>query len=89
MASRYSKWPFIQPIRKINPALTDIPHILKLGENIDELANKYYQDATLGWVIMCGNPEYDMEFKVPIGAKLRIPFPLSRVWEQFGISQEI
>jgi len=89
MSSRYNKTPFIQPIRRITPSITDITHVLKRGENIDELAAKYYDDATLGWVIMCGNPYYDFEWQISYGAKLNIPFPLSRVWEQFGIEDEI
>ena len=89
MATRYSKWSFIQPTRKINHAITDITHTLKLGENIDELATKYYKDATLGWIIMCANPNFFMEFMVPVGTKLRIPFPLSRVWNQLGEAREV
>jgi len=87
--SRYNKYPFIQPTRKIFPAITDIPHVLKNGENIDELAFKYYKNTSLGWVIMCGNPSFDFEWQIPIGTKLNIPFPLSRVWEQFGIEDEV
>ncbi len=89
MPSRYNKTPFIQPVRRILPAITDITHVLKRGENIDELANRYYSDPTLAWVIMCGNPIYSFEWQIPIGAKLNIPFPLSRVWEQFGVEEEI
>lgn len=89
MSTRYGKWPFIQPVRKINHSLTDIYHTLKLGENIDELANKYYKDPTLGWIIMCANSDYGMEFMIPIGTSLRIPFPLTRVWDQLGAIGEV
>ena len=51
-----------QPIRKVIPSGTDILHHFKMGERIDNLAEKYYNDATEGWIIMCANPEYDNEF---------------------------
>jgi len=89
MASRYTKYQHIQPIRKISPAITDIPHTFKEFETIDQLAGKYYDDMTLGWIIMLANPQYVMEFLVPAGAKLRIPFPLSRVWTALGMAGEL
>jgi len=89
MSNRYSKYPFIQPTRKINFAVTDIYHTLKLGENLDELAYKYYKDPSLSWIIMCANPTFNFEWEIPISARLRIPFPLNRVFEQFGIENEI
>lgn len=89
MASRYSKSIFIQPTRKIPPAGTDIPHIFKEFETIDNLAAKYYKDPTLGWVIMCANPDYLHEWAIPNGAQISIPFPLSRVWSFFGVAGAI
>lgn len=89
MYSRYSKYPHITPIRKIKPSVTDIPHTLKQFETIDQLALKYYNDATLEWVIMAGNPDYFLSFQIPIGTVLRVPFPLERVFADWGISNEI
>ena len=65
MASRYSKKVFPQTIRLIRPAATDIWVTFKQYDNIDNLAQKYYGDATLGWIIMCANPDYFIEFLVP------------------------
>lgn len=87
--SRYSKYVHIQPIRKITPAITDITHTFGQYENIDNLATKYYGDVNLAWIIMSANPEYKMEFLVPAGAQLRIPFPLTRVFAELGINGEI
>ena len=89
MATRYSRSLHIQPIRKIDPAITDIPHPFKEFETVDQLAEKYYGDITLGWIIMCANPQYFDEFSIPPGVDLRIPFPLNRVWNQLGTDGEI
>lgn len=89
MSSRYSKFPQIQPIRRIEPAITDDVVTINQFDNIDALAYRYYGDATMGWVIMCANPDYAMEFLIPPGAKIRIPLPISRVYSQLGIKNEI
>lgn len=78
-----------QPKRKIKFADTDIIHPFKLGERIDNLSEKYYGVNTEGWVIMCGNPEYDNEFAIPHGVDIRIPYPLQRVFDAWQISNEI
>ena len=78
-----------QPLRKILPSPTDIAHPFKLGERLDNLAKKYYEDPTLAWVIMCGNPEFENEFDIPFGITLRIPFPLQRVFDSWMINNEL
>ena len=85
MASRYSKRTFIQPIRTISRANTDITYIFKQFDNIDTLADHYYHDVTLGWIIMCANPIYFNEFQIPKNVQLRIPMPLERVWPYLGL----
>lgn len=45
---------------------------------MDTLSYKYYGDANYGWLIMQANPQYgSMEFSIPDGVPLRIPYPLS------------
>lgn len=80
---------FPQPIRKIQPAVTDILHPFKAGERIDNLAYKYYKDPTLGWIIMCANPEFDNELEIPFGTKVRIPYPLNRVLAVWHMNKEV
>lgn len=87
--NRYNKYTMIQPVRKITPSYTDIEHVLTAHETIDQLALKYYNDATLEYVIMCANPEYFMSFDIPVGTKLIIPFPLTRVFDLWGEQQDI
>lgn len=42
----------------------------------DRLANRYYNDPTLGWLIMMGNPTRSIEFDFEDGDVIRIPFPV-------------
>ena len=41
----------------------------------DILANEYYKDPTLGWLIGLANPERRLEFDFEDGDIIRIPFP--------------
>jgi phage tail protein X len=87
--SRYSKYPHIQPKRKIPIAISDVTHTFTQFDTVDKLAYKYYGDATLGWIIMCANPDYFHEFEIKNGDKIRIPLPLERVWQYLGVNGEI
>jgi hypothetical protein len=45
---------------------------------MDNLSFKYYNDPNYGWLILMANPQYSsMEFSIPDGVRLRIPYPLS------------
>lgn len=46
---------------------------------LDYIAGQVYSDETLGRIIMWANPEYFIEFDIPSGTILRIPFPLNDV----------
>ena len=89
MSSRYNSYDFIQPVRVIPLATTDIIHTFTTHDNLDNLANEFYDDPTLSWVIMCANPAYFMEFQIPAGAQIRIPLPIERVWSIWGEVNEI
>lgn len=80
---------FPQPIRKVLPASSDIIHVLKMGERLDNIANKWYGDPLKAWVIMCANPQWDNEFEINPGDTIRIPYPLSRVFNAWKIENEI
>lgn len=50
----------------------------KTKMRMDTLSYKYYGDPNYGWLILQANPVYgSMEFSIPDGVKLRIPYPLS------------
>lgn len=89
MASRYARFPQIQPVRKIEPAITDEVVTMSQFDNVDVFAARYYGDVTLGWIIMCANPDYPFEFAIPVGARIRIPLPLTRVYSSLGIKGEM
>lgn len=57
---------------------TDLFHTYKSGETrLDLISNKYYDDANYGWLISLANPSVpSLEFLIPNGFLLRIPFPL-------------
>lgn len=77
-----------QPIRKILASNDDVLHPYKMGERIDNLAQKYWNEPTAGWIIMCANPQWDNEFEIPFGAQVRIPMPLQRIFDQWmGLNQ--
>ena len=45
---------------------------------MDSLSYKYYGDPNYGWLILLANPKYgSMEFEIPDGVSLRIPYPLN------------
>lgn len=89
MPSRYNRFPLVQPVRLIRPAVTDIKHTLKQFESIDSLALKYYNDPNLEWVIMSANPQFSLSFAIPAGTILTIPFPLERVFQSWGETNEV
>ncbi len=80
---------FPQPRRLIKPAVTDILHPFKMGERLDNLAEKYYNDPTISYIIMCANPDYYNELEIPFGSIVRVPWPLKRVLSAWGIQKEI
>ena len=44
---------------------------------LDLLSYDYYGNGDYAWLIMQANPEYgSMEFEIPDGVMLRIPYPL-------------
>lgn len=74
--------PFI-PIEKKN---TDLYEIYEPGKTrLDLLSYQYYDDPNYDWLIMQANPEYgSLEFRIPQGARLRIPFPLNSTLSKYN-----
>lgn len=92
---RYSKFrgngqiarvPFI-PIKKRS---SDLYTNYKLGQTrLDLLSYQYYGDPNFDWLILQANPEYGyLEFKIPDGARLRIPYPLDAAISQYNTDVE-
>jgi len=58
---------------KIKPNDADIYIITDAGDRFDLLAQKYYGDPSMWWIIATANNINDANFFVPEGVQLRIP----------------
>ena len=69
----------IMPFIKIENGNEDITILYdKSKMRMDNLSYKYYGDSNFAWLIMMANAKYgSMEFEIPDGVYLRIPYPLS------------
>lgn len=55
------------------------------GDRFDILAQNYYGDSTLWWVISAGNPQLNqMSMFPPLGVQIRIPMNIGAVVSQFN-----
>ena len=43
---------------------------------LDRIAYEIYEDDTFWWVILLANPEYFLEFDIPLNTVIRVPFPV-------------
>lgn len=59
-------------------------HIWKYGDRLYKLANQYYGDPELWWIIAWYNA-YPTEVNIPIGAKLYIPLSLEQIVQVLGL----
>tara|TARA_R100001126_G_C4876746_1_gene176414 strand:- start:1528 stop:1836 length:309 start_codon:yes stop_codon:yes gene_type:complete len=76
---KYIKYP------EIPEDISDIYIITRIGERLDLLANKYYQNPDLWWVIMKANPNKLRRdsFFMPVGIQIRIPSNLDFIIRDF------
>lgn len=58
---------------------TDLYIISEKGDRLDLLANKYYGDQTMWWIIATANNINDATFYVEPGIQLRIPTDTAKV----------
>jgi hypothetical protein len=54
---------------------------------LDYIAGQVYNDETLTRVIMWANPEYFIEFDIPTGTVIRVPYPINDVLSE--ITQQL
>lgn len=72
--------PFISiPVRG-----SDYYEIYEKGKTrLDILSYRYYRDPDYAWLILQANPQFgSIEFLIPDGSQLRIPYPLNVVISQ-------
>lgn len=69
----------IIPFGTVPAKQTDFFETYHRGQTrLDILSYQYYGDSNYGWLIMQANPQYgSMEYEIPDGVQLRIPYPLS------------
>lgn len=69
----------IVPFAEVPVKSTDRYEIYRKGKTrLDLLSYQYYESPDYAWLIMQANPEYgSMEFAIPDGSEIRIPYPLS------------
>ena len=64
---------------KIEPKDSDFYIISSAGDRLDLLANTYYKDPSMWWVIATANNLNDANFFVEAGTQLRIPADTSDI----------
>ena len=69
----------IVPFAEIPVKNTDRYELYKKGDTrLDLISYDYYGSADYAWLILQANPQYgSMEFSIPDGVELRIPYPLN------------
>jgi hypothetical protein len=75
----------IVPFGKVPKSGGDIYEIYIKGETrLDKLSYEYYNSPDYAWLILQANPQYgSLEFLIPDGAEVRIPFPLDVALEGY------
>ena len=68
---------FLDPIQepRFNPSQDDLILEVVMGDRIDLIAERFYGDPALDWVILENNPNLDKPFGISAGDILRIPLP--------------
>jgi len=64
---------------EIEPTENDIYITGQVGDRLDLLANKYYNNPTMWWVIATANNLNDANFFVQEGIQLRIPSNINEI----------
>jgi hypothetical protein len=76
----------LQTLPRINiPSSVDDKFITYIDSvtRLDRIALKYYNDSTLGWLILYANPQVSIEFDFKTNDIIRIPFPLEEALENY------
>lgn len=70
---------------EIIPNIRDIYLITGLGDRLDLLAQRYYKDTSLWWIIARANPDKIRRdgFHIKSGIQIRIPSNLNQILSDF------
>jgi len=61
----------------------DIYIVTQAGDRLDTIANQFYNDSTLWWIIATANNIHDAPFGLSDGTILRIPQDYQRIISEF------
>ena len=61
----------------------DIYVASETGDRLDTLANEFYKDSSLWWIIATANNIHDATFALPDGTQLRIPQQYNKIVNDF------
>ena len=78
------------PFGEIPKSSTDIYEVYRKGKmRLDQLSSQYYDSPDYAWLIMQANPQYgSLEYNIPDGVELRIPYPLNSAIDAYQNSIE-
>jgi hypothetical protein len=69
---------------KIPKSNTDIYVVTQTGDRLDSIANEFYGDSSLWWIIASANQIHDPSFAVADGTTLRIPQNYAEIVNKFN-----
>ena len=78
------------PFGKVRPKDTDHFEVYRKNKSrLDLISSQYYNNPNYGWLILQANPGVgSMEYEIPDGTLLRIPYPLALSIEDYRDSIE-
>jgi hypothetical protein len=68
----------------IEKSSRDVYIVGQVGDRLDNLANTYYKDATLWWIIARANNIGKGDLIVPLGKQIRIPPNVSSIIKEYN-----
>jgi len=74
------------PLVSLGKRETDYFEVYRKNKSsLDNISYKYYDDPNYVWIIMLANQDYgSLEYEIPDGAILRIPFPLESAINEYN-----
>lgn len=78
------------PFGEIPKSKNDRIIIYKKGQiRLDQISSQYYDSPDFAWLILQANPQYgSLEYNIPDGVELRIPYPLNNALDGYQTSIE-
>jgi nucleoid-associated protein YgaU len=68
---------------EIPKSSSDLYIVGQVGDRLDNLANKYYKNPLLWWIIARANNIGKGDLIVPLGKQIRIPLNFNKIIESF------